>query len=109
MPNKDQAIGGLIFLVCVVVAIGYAITLFFPQHVLGWLEPRTVQLWIIAIPVLVAFLALLSVGAWIGWTMATTLPPKPLEEIQEEEKTAEEEKAKFLKFHQMIEEDSKSS
>jgi len=108
MPNKDQAIGGLIFLICVVVAIGYAATLFFPQHMLGWLEPRTVQLWIIAIPVLVAFLALLSIGAWIGWTMATTPPPKPIEEI-EAEKNPEEEKESFLKFHQMIEKDSKSS
>jgi len=108
VSNKDQAIGGLIFLICVVVAIGYAITLFFPQHVLGWLEPRTVQLWIIAIPVFVAFLALLSVGAWIGWTMATTPPPKPIEEIEaQEEKTAAEERAKFLKFHQMIKKDSK--
>ena len=103
MPNKDQAIGGLIFLVCIVVAIGYAATLLFPQHVLGWLEPRTVQLWIVAIPVLAAFVALLSVGAWIGWTMATTPPPKPIEEIPSEEK------AEFLKFNQMIEKDSKSS
>jgi hypothetical protein len=103
VPNKDQTIGVLIFLVCVVVAIGYAATLFFPQHVLGWLEPRTAQLWIVAVPVLIAFLALLSVGAWIGWTMATTPPPKPIEKIQTEEK------AKFLKFHQTIERDSKSS
>lgn len=72
MPNKDQAIGALIFLVCVVAAIGYATTLLFPQYMLGGLEPRTVQLWIVAIPVLVAFLALLSIGAWIGWTMVTT-------------------------------------
>ena len=108
MPNKDRAIGGLIFLICVVVAIGYAAALFFPQHVLGWIEPRTVQLWIIAIPVLVAFLALLSIGAWIGWTMATTPPPKPIEEIEAEE-NPEEEKERFLKFHQMIEKDSKSS
>jgi len=109
VPNKDQAIGVLIFLVCVVVAFGYAATLFFPQHMLGWLEPRTVQLWIVAIPVFVGFLALLSVGAWIGWTMATTPPPKPLEEIESEEEekaAAREEKTKFLKFHQMIEKDS---
>ena len=83
MSNKDQTIGALIFLVCVVVAIVYTATLFFPQYMLGWLEPRTVQLWTIAMPVLVAFLALLSIGAWIGWTMATTPPPKPLEEIEE--------------------------
>ena len=88
MPNKDQTIGGLICLVCMAVAIGYVATLFFPQHVLGWLEPSTVQLWIVAIPVFVAFLALLSIGAWIGWTMATTPPPKPIEEFPSEEKAS---------------------
>ena len=37
-----------------------------------------------------AFIAL-GIGAWIGWTMATTPPPKPLEEIQQiEEKTKED-------------------
>jgi len=107
VPNKDQAIGVLILLVCVFVAIGYATTLFFPQRVLGWLEPQTVQLWIVAIPVLVAFLALLSIGAWVGWTMATTPTPKPLEETEPTEEEAEE-KTEFLKFHQMIEKDSKS-
>jgi len=40
--------------------------------------------------------------------MATTPPPKPIEEI-EAEKNPEEEKESFLKFHQMIEKDSKSS
>ena len=83
MSNKDQTIGALIFLVCVVIAIVYPATLFFPQYILGWLEPRTAQLWTIAIPVLVAFLALLSIGAWIGWTMATTPPPRPLAESEE--------------------------
>ena len=89
MPNKDQSIGVLIFLACVAFAIGYVTTLFFPQHVLGWLEPHTVQLWIVAVPVLAALLALLSIGAWIGWTMATTPPPKPLEEIEADKKPEE--------------------
>ena len=30
MVSKDQAIGGAILLVCVVVAIGYIVTLFYP-------------------------------------------------------------------------------
>ena len=109
MPNKDQVIGGIVFLVCVVIAIGYAATLFFPQYLLGWLEPRTVQLWIVAIPVLVGFLALLSVGAWIGWTMATTPSPKPIEEIEAEEEEKAEEKEEFLKFHQAMEKVSEPS
>jgi predicted DNA-binding transcriptional regulator len=33
----------------------------------------------------------LAIGAWIGYTMATTAPPKPIEEIttETEEKKAE--------------------
>ena len=30
------------------------------------------------------FLGVLFLGAWIGWTLATTPPPKPLEELQTE-------------------------
>jgi hypothetical protein len=32
-----------------------------------------VRFWTIAVPVFVAFVAMLGIGAWIGWTMATTL------------------------------------
>lgn len=92
MVSKDQAIGGLIFIVCVIVAIGYVIALFFPTYVFSWVEPNIAQLWLVAIPVLIAFLVVLFIGAWIGWTMATTPPPRPLEEIEVEEKAAEEEK-----------------
>ena len=85
-------------MVCVIVAIGYVIALFFPHYVFSWVDPTIAsglsqypQLWLVAIPVLIAFLVVLFIGAWIGWTMATTPPPKPLEEIEAEEK--EEEKA----------------
>jgi len=49
-----------------------------------------VKFWIIALPVFIAFVAIMFIGAWIGWTMATTPPPKPIEEITTEvEETAE--------------------
>ena len=87
MVSKDQTIGWLIFLACVVVAIGYLAALaVYPA----------LQFWLIAIPVVLAFLLVLGIGAWIGWTMATTPPPKPIEEIEAEEKVeekVEEEKA----------------
>ncbi len=95
MVSKDQAIGWAIFLVCAVIAIVYFVALVFAENVIQWfgwnLETATLQLWLVAIPVLIAFLAILAIGAWIGWTMATTPPPKPIEEIQLEE-TEEEEK-----------------
>ena len=95
MVSKDQAIGWIIFLVCVVVMIGYVVALFFPKEVgdLLMLEIKDIyhaRIWLIAIPVLIAFVAILAIGAWIGWTMATTPPPKPIEEFEVEEKPEEE-------------------
>ena len=98
--SKDQAIGGIIFLVCIVVIIGYIAALFFPTQVGGLIglkikDPYHAVIWLVAIPVLIAFVAILGIGAWIGWTMATTPPPKPFEELEAEEKKeerAEEEK-----------------
>jgi predicted DNA-binding transcriptional regulator len=97
--SKDQAIGGAIFIVCLLVAIGYIITLFMPSlfvDVVGYLgltvAQADVKFWIIALPVFVAFVAIMFIGAWIGWTMATTPPPKPIEEITTEVEEASEEK-----------------
>ncbi|MCK5563100.1 hypothetical protein KAI30_02915 [Candidatus Bathyarchaeota archaeon] len=99
--SKDQAIGGLIFIVCVVIAIGYVVGLFFYEPWikdflmnslnLDW-STASVRYWLVAVPVLVAFVAILGIGAWIGWTMATTPPPKPIEEIEAEVTKEEEEK-----------------
>jgi formate hydrogenlyase subunit 3/multisubunit Na+/H+ antiporter MnhD subunit len=99
MASKDQAIGGVICLVCVLVAVLYVAALFFyDPYIKSWLNIGTaenVRYWLIAVPVLVAFVAILAIGAWIGWTMATTPPPKPIEEItteieeKKEEPTAE--------------------
>ncbi|RLI29154.1 transcriptional regulator [Candidatus Bathyarchaeota archaeon] len=94
MVSKDQAIGGVIFLVCIIVALFYVATLFYPQW-LGNLigaDIAAIQFWLVAIPVFLAFVVVLGIGAWIGWTMATTPPPKPIEEIELEENTEKEEK-----------------
>jgi inner membrane protein involved in colicin E2 resistance len=45
---------------------------------------QDVQYWLIATPVTIAFVAIMAIGAWIGYTMATTPPPKPIEEITSE-------------------------
>jgi H+/Cl- antiporter ClcA len=92
MASKDQAIGGVICLVCVLVAVFYVLTLFVPDW-LSWIGINYTfsQQWLIAVPVLVAFVAILAIGAWIGWTMATTPPPKPIEEITTEIEEKKEE------------------
>ncbi|MCW4010853.1 MAG: transcriptional regulator [Candidatus Bathyarchaeota archaeon] len=102
--SKDQAIGGAILAVCAVVTVVYLVALFgYEQLIQPWLNVgslEAVRYWLIAVPVLVAFVAILLIGAWIGWTMATTPPPKPIEEIttemeekKEEEPVAEAENA----------------
>lgn len=78
MVNKDQGIGGVIFILCVAVAIAYTFAIFWPAL-------EAIRIWVIGIPVLIGFLAILAIGAWIGWTMATTPPPKPIEDLQLEE------------------------
>ncbi|MFH1328257.1 MAG: transcriptional regulator [Candidatus Bathyarchaeota archaeon] len=93
MVSKDQAIGWIIFLVCAVVIIGYVVTLLGYEQIvqpiinLGEPGPTGVQFWLVAVPVLIAFVAVLAIGAWIGWTMGTTPPPRPIEEIESESTT----------------------
>ena len=86
MVSKDQGIGGAILAVCVIVAAVYAILAIFPGWFSGILnaDGATIRLDMVLILVSVAFIAILAIGAWIGWTMATTPPPKPIEEITTE-------------------------
>jgi len=83
ISSKDQIIGGLICVACVATAIGYSIALFWPAL-------EAIRLWLVAIPVFIAFVAILAIGAWIGWTMASTPPPGPIENIQQPETNQQE-------------------
>lgn len=79
---------------CIIVAVGYLVTLFYPDWLVtvGLLgNTANVQFWVIAVPVFIAFIAIMFIGAWIGWTMATTPPPKPIEEITSEMEEKKEE------------------
>jgi predicted DNA-binding transcriptional regulator len=96
--SKDQAIGGAILAVCVIIAIAYAVLVIFPADVSRLLgmtvdanTGTTVRLYAVLVPVFIAFIAILLIGAWIGWTMATTPPPKPIEEITTEMEEKKEE------------------
>ncbi len=97
LASKDQMIGLLIFAVCIIVAIGYVVLIFVPGAVswmFPWVPMQEIPFWAVAVVVLLAFLVVMFIGAWIGWTMATTPPPKPIEEIEKEveAETKEEEK-----------------
>ena len=56
------------------------------------LDTTTTRLNSVLVLVSIGFIAILAIGAWIGYTMATTPPPKPIEQITAEaEKEAETE------------------
>lgn len=89
--GKDQLIGAGILVVCVVVAAAFVVLQLFPVPIANLLGMTvdsntgiTFRLNSVLILVSVAFIAILGIGAWIGYTMATTPPPKPIEEITTE-------------------------
>ncbi|MDD1775852.1 MAG: hypothetical protein LUP94_00695 [Candidatus Methanomethylicus sp.] len=88
MASKDQAMGAGILAVALVLIVAYIYWLFGPYpdwYFLGY----TIKTWALIIPILIMVLAVLLIAAWIGYTMATTPPPKPLEEIPELSETSE--------------------
>lgn len=86
--NKDQAIGAGIFVISIIVILAYIwLTFFTPWSYL-----------VMQVTATLAVAALFGILAWIGYTLATTPPPKPIEEIEkeldEELKKLEEEQKK---------------
>ena len=65
--NKDQGIGAVLLVASVAGIVVYAWLLF------------TYAIVVLEITAFVAVAAVLVIAAWIGWTMATTPPPAPLE------------------------------
>jgi membrane protein implicated in regulation of membrane protease activity len=76
---NDKALGYTIMAVTALIMIGYFIWSFAP--LLGasfnWLIPYTE--WAYRLPILAAAYLVLFIVLWIGYTMATTPPPIPLE------------------------------
>jgi len=77
-------IGGAILAVCVIVAVGFVVLVAFPGQLGMGLNAVEVRLDAVLVLVSIAFIAILSIGAWIGLTMASTPPPKPIQEITAE-------------------------
>ena len=96
---NDKSLGSLIVGVRVVMMVGYFVWAFAPllgPAVTNWITPEMSE-WAYRLPVILAVYMMLLIIAWIGYTMATTPQPIPLEsplEIEREEydstKTREE-------------------
>jgi predicted DNA-binding transcriptional regulator len=71
--NKDRIIGLLILIGSILGIIIYAWLLFFISPII-----------VIQITLFIAISVILLILSWIGYTLATTPPPKPIEEIEKE-------------------------
>ncbi|MDJ0273139.1 MAG: hypothetical protein QXN23_00485 [Candidatus Caldarchaeum sp.] len=74
---RDQTLGALLMIVSIAGIILYAWALFLPP--IPGLDTVVLKL-----TGIVAVGGVLGIIAWIGYTLATTPPPKPLEEIEKE-------------------------
>jgi predicted DNA-binding transcriptional regulator len=79
--SKDQSIGAVVLVLCVAGILVYGCLVF--EVLPGW------SLLVLKLTGFIAILGILGIGAWIGWTMATTPPPKPIEELEKEIETEE--------------------
>ena len=100
--SKDKVYGILVFLISLVVIVLYTLWLPVSKFIMDY-GPNETNLPLfflsretaIMLPVYLAMVVVFGIIAWIGWTMATTPPPAPidLEELEswEEEDTEEKE------------------
>jgi predicted DNA-binding transcriptional regulator len=84
---RDRAIGVGLMAVGVIGILLYGWLVFFSP----W------QVFILQLTAFVAVAAVLGILAWVGYALATTPPPKPIEEIEKEVQKALEEIEKQLK------------
>jgi predicted DNA-binding transcriptional regulator len=83
--SRDQLIGAAIMLCAIAGIIIYGWIMFF----------TTWDIILLKITGFIAVAGVLGILAWIGYTLATTPPPKPIEEIEKElEKELKEVEAK---------------
>ena len=74
MPERDKLIGAGLIAVSALVILIYLYGLFFS----GFADI------LIKLTVFIAVAGVMGILGWIGYTLATTPPPKPIEEIEKE-------------------------
>jgi len=94
--NRDRVVGLGLLVVSVAVAAAYT-----------WLALLT-EYWklVLQLTAVVAVVGVCAIVGWIGYTLATTPPPKPIEEIERE---IEEELKKLEQESKAVEQEQRSS
>ncbi len=83
--HKDQIVGAALITISIIVIIVYALLMFGPYiPVLNTIFTQTVSLIALQVTAFIAVAVVFGILAWIGYTLATTPPPKPIEEIEKE-------------------------
>ncbi len=74
---NDRVVGGGLVAVSVIVIIVYNALLFLPMF-------KGIDILLLKLTAAVAVTVAFALLGWIGYTLATTPPPKPIEEIEKE-------------------------
>lgn len=72
--DSDRALGALIVIGVIAAAVAY----FGLYFLVGWKV-------VVDVLVTIGFLVILGIGGWIGWTMASTPTPEPIEDLDLED------------------------
>jgi len=80
--SRDKLIGLGLVVVSVIVIVVYLWLVFFPPNILIGGTP--IDIFMLKLTGAVAVVGVFAILAWIGYTLATTPPPKPFEEIEKE-------------------------
>jgi len=72
--NRDKLVGALILIASIIGILVYGWIVFFTEWALILLQ----------LTGFIAVAVVLGILAWIGYTLATTPPPKPIEDIEKE-------------------------
>lgn len=82
MVSRDRLIGAGLVVLAVVVSLAYLAGLFvYDERVIAG---ETLDILLLKVTALIAVVGVMGILGWIGYTLATTPPPKPIEEIEKE-------------------------
>ena len=80
LVSKDQGLGVVILIASILGILIYGGLVFFAGFV--------ISVWVLRITAFIAVAGVLAILAWIGYTLATTPPPQPIEELEKELQTS---------------------
>ena len=70
--NSDQILGAFILVGSIIGVVVYGVLLYY------------IPIWTLQVSAFLAVAFAFGILAWIGYTLATTPPPKPIEEVEKE-------------------------